>query len=91
MKSFEDYLLKKENKNETEINDIYKRIKDIISYVIKAGSEKITKKIGFYELIGCDFMIDENYNPYLLEMNTNPALFTGFDILIKKIYLLKEL
>lgn len=27
-----------------------------------------------FELFGCDFILDENYNPYLLEINTNPGL-----------------
>ena len=26
------------------------------------------------ELFGCDFILDEDSNPYLLEVNTNPAL-----------------
>ena len=26
-------------------------------------------------MLGCDIMIDDNYNPYLIELNTNPALF----------------
>ena len=35
----------------------------------------MTKK-GTYELLGCDIIVDENCKPYLLEVNTNPALFT---------------
>jgi tubulin--tyrosine ligase like protein 10 len=31
--------------------------------------------LGFYELLGVDIIIDENFKPYLLEVNTNPALF----------------
>ena len=40
-------------------------------------AEKILiKKKGFWELLGIDIMIDEAMNPYLLEINSNPALFT---------------
>lgn len=35
----------------------------------------MTKK-GTYELLGCDIIVDQNCTPYLLEVNTNPALFT---------------
>lgn len=31
---------------------------------------------GQFELLGCDIMIDDHMNPFLLEINTNPALFT---------------
>ena len=27
-------------------------------------------------MFGCDFMLDTQLIPYLLEVNTNPALFT---------------
>ena len=33
-------------------------------------------KKGTYELLGCDFIIDNNCRPFLLEVNTNPAMFT---------------
>ena len=77
MQRFEEYLIANKGMNKEKIEEIYKKIKLIITYVIKAGADKLTKKIGFYELIGCDFILDENCTPYLLEMNTNPALFTG--------------
>jgi D-alanine-D-alanine ligase-like ATP-grasp enzyme len=32
-----------------------------------------TKKVTF-ELFGLDFIVDSNFNPWLLEVNTNPCL-----------------
>ncbi len=34
------------------------------------------RKFGCFEIFGLDFLIDSNMNPYLIEVNTNPALFT---------------
>jgi len=77
MQRFEEFLITKNGVNPGKIEEIYAKIKEIITYVIKTGSDKLTRKVGFYELIGCDFLLDDKYTPYLLEMNTNPALFTG--------------
>ena len=44
-------------------------------YTIKTGLKKLDKKRGFCELLGCDILIDDKFNPYLIELNTNPALF----------------
>jgi glutathionylspermidine synthase len=33
-------------------------------------------KFGCFELLGFDFMIDENLSLKLIEINVNPALFT---------------
>ena len=44
-------------------------------YNMKVGMKKLDKKVGYYELLGFDILIDENFKPFLLEINTNPALF----------------
>lgn len=46
-------------------------------YSIKAGDKKIDRKPGTFELLGCDIMIDAEFKPYLIEMNTNPAITLG--------------
>ena len=34
----------------------------------------LNRKESNFELLGLDFMIDENFNPWLIEVNTNPCL-----------------
>jgi hypothetical protein len=56
--------------------DLLPKAKEIIIHSMKSVAGKINKaerKICF-EIFGYDFMFDENYIPYLLEVNTNPGL-----------------
>ena len=66
------------NKNKKNFkNDIYPKIVRIVR--LTGGAAKIGK-INFmnfkncFEIFGYDFILDENYNPYLLEINCNPGL-----------------
>ena len=73
--SFQDF----ENSVNNTINvkkDLLPKVKEIIIHSMKSVAGKINKaerKICF-EIFGYDFMFDENYIPYLLEVNTNPGL-----------------
>jgi D-alanine-D-alanine ligase-like ATP-grasp enzyme len=37
--------------------------------------DRIDRKFGCFEVFGFDFMLDNKLNPYLLEVNMNPAMF----------------
>jgi hypothetical protein len=52
------------------------QIKEILVTVVAAAKRKIVRKRGTYELLGCDILIGSDLRPYLLEVNTNPAMFT---------------
>ena len=73
--SFQDF----ENSVNNTINvkkDLLPKVKEIIIHSMKSVAGKINKnerKICF-EIFGYDFMFDENYVPYILEVNTNPGL-----------------
>ena len=73
--SFKDFELSVDNKIKVK-KDLLPKIKKIIMHSMKSVSDKINKnerKICF-EIYGYDFMFDEDYVPYLLEINKNPGL-----------------
>ncbi|KAG9332756.1 hypothetical protein JZ751_014855 [Albula glossodonta] len=58
-----------------------KKMKVIIIQCFLAVKAKLERKLGLFDLIGCDFMIDEDFKVWLLEMNCNPALHTNCQVL----------
>lgn len=55
---------------------IYPKIKDISIETIKSSYKKLTSRNSKYqfEIFGLDFMIDQIYQVWLIEVNTNPCL-----------------
>ena len=53
---------------------LYARIREITRYAFRAGYSKLDKKIAQFELFGVDILIDKDFEPYLIEINSNPAL-----------------
>lgn len=41
------------------------------------------KRLNTYELFGYDFMFDDNFKPYLIEVNSNPSLEPSSTLLMK--------
>ena len=104
--SFTDFESSLDNKINVR-KDLLPKVKEIIIHSLKSVCGKINKlerKICF-EIFGYDFMFDEYYNPFLLEVNTNPGLEISspliemliprmiddaFKITIDKVFLLNE-
>ena len=104
--SFADFESSLDNKINIR-KDLLPKVKEIIIHSLKSVCGKINKlerKICF-EIFGYDFMFDEYYNPFLLEVNTNPGLEISspliemliprmiddaFKITIDKVFLLNE-
>ena len=42
--------------------------------------DKLDRKFGCFELFGFDFLIDDKLNPYLIEVNVNPAIYTDTNV-----------
>lgn len=60
-----------------EIENIYMKIKKILGYIFTVASRKLERKKGYFELYGCDFIFDENLNPFLMDISSNPSLLIG--------------
>ena len=56
--------------------DLMKKIKEIITLTMRSGKEKINKngRSHQFEIFGYDFMLDSDFNVFLIEINTNPGL-----------------
>ena len=56
--------------------DVFPKIMKIIAYTANASKNKINILIrkNCFEIFGYDFILDSNFEPFLLEVNTNPGL-----------------
>jgi Tubulin-tyrosine ligase family. len=76
MKKLEEYLKQQCGVTDDKIKSIYSEIKKILAHTIRCAELKLDKKVGYFEVLGCDIMLDDQLKPYLIEINSNPALFT---------------
>ncbi|XP_056158219.1 protein polyglycylase TTLL10 [Lampris incognitus] len=58
-----------------------KRMQQIMTQCFFAVKSKLSRRLGLFDLIGCDFMVDMEFKVWLLEMNCNPALHTNCKVL----------
>ncbi|CAN2388257.1 Tubulin tyrosine ligase-like family [Pristimantis euphronides] len=63
------------------LNKCTQRMQQIMIHCFLSVKTKLDCRRGFFDLIGCDFLIDDNCKVWLLEMNCNPALHTNCEVL----------
>ena len=70
------YYKSKQGKGGKFYDEIYGKMKKIGTDAIRASSGCIDpqKLENNFEIFGLDFMIDAKFNPWLIEINTNPCL-----------------
>jgi hypothetical protein len=55
-------------------NGLDHEIKLCLSDIAVASNSKLLKKHGYFDLLGCDFMVTTSNKLVLIEINSNPAL-----------------
>jgi tubulin polyglutamylase TTLL1 len=85
-KEFEKYL----NQHYPNVDfdkEIVQQMKLIATLAFKSvyGSIDPQKKDNSFEILGLDYMIDENFQVYLIEVNTNPCLELSSTLLCRLI------
>lgn len=55
-------------------NNILPKFKQYVIHTLKSVKEMVSKRKNTFEIFGFDFMIDENYHPWIIEINSSPAM-----------------
>lgn len=55
-------------------DELQKRIKEIVVLTIKATEDQVAGRRNSFELFGYDFMVDNDLRPWLIEVNSSPAM-----------------
>lgn len=72
MNQLESYLL--EEKGYDHYNEVIKpRMKDIVKYSLQSSQDLIDNRKNSSEIYGYDFCLDDNFEPWLIEINSSPA------------------
>lgn len=79
-----DYFLKEkpdvvENADQFH-QKVVKKCNEICRLLFESVKDKLERKYGCFEIFGLDFLLDDNLDPQLIEINTNPALFTDTQV-----------
>ncbi|KAI0238489.1 Protein polyglycylase TTLL10 [Lamellibrachia satsuma] len=62
-------------------NSLTRRMKLIMLHCFQAVRNHFVSKVGFFELYGFDFLIDNEMNVWLIEINQNPSMATNCRVL----------
>lgn len=74
---FQSYLKSEYGLSNQRLEEFEKKMMKILCYTVKSCQKKLVKRPGCFEFIGCDFMVDEKFNLYFIEMSENPGIDTG--------------
>jgi tubulin monoglycylase TTLL3/8 len=73
---FRDYL-SKEGSPDVWDSIIYPQMKEIIAQTCKCCQETVLQRKNSFELYGADFILDESFKPWIIEVNSSPSMDKG--------------
>ena len=73
IKGLQDFLRERHGRDVWR-SEIQPRIKEIVVFTLEAVKNQVGNRKTSFELLGYDFLIDTNNTPWLLEVNTSPAM-----------------
>ncbi len=71
--NFKNLIMHKTGGKDYMTEKIHPRMKDIAKWALMCASEMIEHRKNSWELYGFDFMVDDEYNAWLIEINSSPA------------------
>lgn len=70
--------------------EIQEKIKNIVVWSIKSCEGHVTGKKGCVEMVGFDFMIDSDLNPWLIEINMSPSMDSSTPVTAKLVKMVQH-
>eukprot|EP00929_Paragymnodinium_shiwhaense_P058983 TRINITY_DN29527_c0_g1_i1.p1 TRINITY_DN29527_c0_g1~~TRINITY_DN29527_c0_g1_i1.p1 ORF type:complete len:689 (+),score=126.76 TRINITY_DN29527_c0_g1_i1:53-2068(+) len=64
---------------------IHEQMKRCIAWLFEASREQLQRRNGYFDLLGLDFMVDEDFKLYLLEVNSNPAIWFDSSAILQEL------
>ena len=77
---YSDYLKETTGNGDVFHDTIQPRLKQIVAWSLMSAQDTIGHRKNSFELYGYDFMIDENLNSWLIEVNSSPAMDYSTDV-----------
>ncbi|XP_074871681.1 protein monoglycylase TTLL8 isoform X2 [Carettochelys insculpta] len=71
---FQEYLQKRGRGNMWR-NVIYPSMKKAVTYTMRMAQESVEARKNSFELYGADFILGQDFKPWLIEINTSPTMF----------------
>ncbi|KAI9585234.1 tubulin glycylase 3B [Glossina fuscipes] len=80
LEQFKAYIDQKSLPDNIWENQVYAGFKQNLIAVVLASLDETNLCENCFELYGCDFMLDEQYNPILIEINSTPDLSPSTEV-----------
>ncbi|XP_065356826.1 tubulin glycylase 3B [Calliphora vicina] len=77
---FKAYIKTQNISEDTWNNRVFSGFRENLIAVVLASLDETYLNENSFELYGCDFMLDEQYNPILIEINSTPDLSPSTDV-----------